>query len=482
MAGIDMVEIDQHVLEPASSPSTGLEEELDDDDIEEISIDDLKRRMWKDRMRMQKFKEKQNEEPEYEASSTKKVASQRKKMARAQDSILKYMVKIMEVCNGQGFVYGIVPEKGKPVTGSSDSLRQWWKETVQFNQNAPKAIAQYMPVVEAADESVKPGTTLMHLLHDLQDTTLGSLLSALIQHCVPPQRKFPLDMGVPPPWWPSGSEVWWGQQGRAQELGPPPYRKPHDLKKAWKISVLAAVIKHMSPDLGRMRRLVKQSKCLQDKMTAKESVTWSKVVDQEELFFQRPEKYLKTSSDEEENEKKRSDAFRRNEKRKCGFSFREESNLERMSYPCHNYECPRSEPSAVFFDKNLRTNHEILCIYRDTPSGKGPEVYGKGPRNTEVMVGSEIVDSNRGTVNLHDWTELVHPGEVRERPYGGDRVEEYMNYWKGSIEDMVMGTDAFATQRECVDLNSDPCDEHVSLYDYRETSIWDLKYVDNSSP
>ncbi|PKI58723.1 hypothetical protein CRG98_020879 [Punica granatum] len=428
-----MVEIDQHVLEPASSPSTGLEEELDDDDIEEISIDDLKRRMWKDRMRMQKFKEKQNEEPEYEASSTKKVASQRKKMARAQDSILKYMVKIMEVCNGQGFVYGIVPEKGKPVTGSSDSLRQWWKETVQFNQNAPKAIAQYMPVVEAADESVKPGTTLMHLLHDLQDTTLGSLLSALIQHCVPPQRKFPLDMGVPPPWWPSGSEVWWGQQGRAQELGPPPYRKPHDLKKAWKISVLAAVIKHMSPDLGRMRRL-------------------------------------------------RSDAFRRNEKRKCGFSFREESNLERMSYPCHNYECPRSEPSAVFFDKNLRTNHEILCIYRDTPSGKGPEVYGKGPRNTEVMVGSEIVDSNRGTVNLHDWTELVHPGEVRERPYGGDRVEEYMNYWKGSIEDMVMGTDAFATQRECVDVNSDPCDEHVSLYDYRETSIWDLKYVDNSSP
>ena len=51
-------------------------------------------------------------------------------MAKAQDSILKYMVKIMEVCKGQGFIYGIVPERGKPMTGSFDSLCQWWKEKI----------------------------------------------------------------------------------------------------------------------------------------------------------------------------------------------------------------------------------------------------------------------------------------------------------------------------------------------------------------
>ncbi|KAJ6414377.1 hypothetical protein OIU84_003385 [Salix udensis] len=39
--------------------------------------------------------------------------ARRKKMARAQDGILKYMLKLMEVCKARGFVYGIIPEKGK---------------------------------------------------------------------------------------------------------------------------------------------------------------------------------------------------------------------------------------------------------------------------------------------------------------------------------------------------------------------------------
>lgn len=156
------------------------------------------------------------------------------------------MMKIMAVCNAQGFVYGIVPEKGKPVTGSSDSLREWWKENVKFGQNAPAAIANYMPLLENQDLDLDPNS-YMHLLNELQDTTLGSLLSALMQHCMPPQRRFPLERGLAPPWWPNGTEQWWGEQGLlAHEHGPPPYKKPHDLKKAWKVSVLAAVIKHVS--------------------------------------------------------------------------------------------------------------------------------------------------------------------------------------------------------------------------------------------
>uniref|UniRef100_A0A5B7A8Y7 Putative EIN3-like protein EIL2 n=1 Tax=Davidia involucrata TaxID=16924 RepID=A0A5B7A8Y7_DAVIN len=63
-----------------------------------------------------------------------------------------------------------------------------------------------------------------------------------------------------------------------------PYKKPHDLKKAWKVGVLTAVIKHMSPDIAKIRKLVRQSKCLQDKMTAKESATWLAIINQEEAF------------------------------------------------------------------------------------------------------------------------------------------------------------------------------------------------------
>ncbi|XP_015944054.1 putative ETHYLENE INSENSITIVE 3-like 4 protein [Arachis duranensis] len=269
---------------------------------ETINYEDLKKRIWKDRILLQKMKEKLNMD-ESENKEAKQEASRKKKMSRAQDSILKYMVKIMEVCKARGFVYGIIPEKGKPVTGSSDSLREWWKEDIRFDQTAPTAIAKYLPLLEKGELDK---SSSIHLLQNLQDTTLGSLLSSLMQHCVPPQRRYPLDKGVAPPWWPNGSEAWWGEQGfLAQKHGPPPYKKPHDLKKAWKVSVLASVIKHMSPDLEKLRRLVTQSRTLQDRMTAKDSATWSKVVNKEEALVRLTNKCLKISpsSNDEENNK-----------------------------------------------------------------------------------------------------------------------------------------------------------------------------------
>nr|1WIJ_A Chain A, ETHYLENE-INSENSITIVE3-like 3 protein [Arabidopsis thaliana] len=123
------------------------------------------------------------------------------------------------------------------------------------------------------------------VLQDLQDATLGSLLSSLMQHCDPPQRKYPLEKGTPPPWWPTGNEEWWVKLGLPKSQSPP-YRKPHDLKKMWKVGVLTAVINHMLPDIAKIKRHVRQSKCLQDKMTAKESAIWLAVLNQEESLIQ----------------------------------------------------------------------------------------------------------------------------------------------------------------------------------------------------
>eukprot|EP01018_Ginkgo_biloba_P020646 Gb_03292 [translate_table: standard] len=255
---------------------------------DEIDVDELEKRMWKDRLRLRRIKEHQKEN--YDGDSVKQRQSQeqarRKKMSRAQDGILKYMLKMMEVCKAQGFVYGIIPEKGKPVSGASDNLRAWWKERVRFDRNGPAAIAKYQvehmsPGKNECNVSVAP---IPQTLQELQDTTLGSLLSALMQHCDPPQRRYPLEKGVSPPWWPSGNEDWWPQVGLPKGQGSPPYKKPHDLKKAWKVGVLTAVIKHISPDIAKIRKLVRQSKCLQDKMTAKESATWLSVVSQEEVL------------------------------------------------------------------------------------------------------------------------------------------------------------------------------------------------------
>ncbi|RYR40349.1 hypothetical protein Ahy_A09g046089 [Arachis hypogaea] len=138
-----MVLIQEEMDPPYVQLSDTEDEEIDvtlTAEDEMIDYEDLKKRICKDRVLLQKMKEKLNMD-ESENREAKQEASRKKKMSRAQDSVLKYMIKIMEVCKARGFVYGIVPEKGKPVTGSSDSLREWWKEDIRFDQNAPAAIA-----------------------------------------------------------------------------------------------------------------------------------------------------------------------------------------------------------------------------------------------------------------------------------------------------------------------------------------------------
>lgn len=259
---------------------------------EEIEAEELEKRMWKDSVKLKRIKERQKiaAQRAAERQKNKQTSDQarRKKMSRAQDGILKYMLKLMEVCKARGFVYGIIPEKGKPVSGASDNIRAWWKEKVKFDKNGPAAITRYEAdclAMGAADSSRKGSS--QSALQDLQDATLGSLLSSLMQHCDPPQRKYPLEKGIPPPWWPTGNEDWWIKLGLPQGQSPP-YKKPHDLKKMWKVGVLTAVIKHMSPDIAKIRRHVRQSKCLQDKMTAKESAIWLSVLSREESVIEQP--------------------------------------------------------------------------------------------------------------------------------------------------------------------------------------------------
>ncbi|KAL0557113.1 hypothetical protein IC582_005631 [Cucumis melo] len=401
-----------------------LEEDYSD---EELDVDELERRMWRDRMLLRRLKEQSKEKEGADSSKQRQSQEQarRKKMSRAQDGILKYMLKMMEVCKAQGFVYGIIPEKGKPVSGASDNLRAWWKEKVRFDRNGPAAIAKYEAdhAIPGNNDECNTVASTPHTLQELQDTTLGSLLSALMQHCDPPQRRFPLEKGVSPPWWPTGNEEWWPELGLPKDQGPPPYKKPHDLKKAWKVSVLTAVIKHMSPDIAKIRKLVRQSKCLQDKMTAKESATWLAIVNQEEALARKlyPDKcppvsicgsgslLISDTSDydvegvedepnveaeeskphdlnffnmgapgsrerlmmppvcpqiKEEFMENNSDF---NQKRK---QMTDESNtiMNPKMYTCEYSQCPYNSARLGFLDRNSRNNHQLNCPFRSDSS------------------------------------------------------------------------------------------------------------------
>lgn len=465
-----------------------------EDDHEEISYTDLKKRMWKDRMRMQKMKEMRTMDESN--SAARQEASRRKKLSRAHDAVLKYMVKMMEVCKAQGFVYGIVNEKGNPITGSSDSLRQWWKETVRFDQNAPIALADFLPLIMKEGE-LDP-VSCMHLLLELQDTTLGSLLSALMQHCMPPQRQFPLDKGLAPPWWPTGKELWWGEQGSAQEHGPPPYRKPHDLKKAWKVSVLTAIIKHMAPDFSRMRRIVNHSKNLQDKMSARETNTWSKIVNQEEAVKQFSEKCCIISSKheaKEEDDEERNGVREIKRKRKKNTDVKVNTFL----FACPNLGCPRSDMISGFVDDNSRIQHQSQCNYRidDHVEQLNGQVFHQGdsnslvrnpsfeynvPINPNMSVGitnnldSDIegvakwVDVEVAKANIPQSNDLhqLHTNEVVQEVESVLELADFDKYLESiNIEEL-----AEMCREDVVNVNGGP----MFLHDLELPSVWDLSY------
>ncbi|CAI9753149.1 unnamed protein product [Fraxinus pennsylvanica] len=449
-------------IEPPSPSSSIDQSDDEEEEEEEISYNDLKKRMWKDRIRLEKIMaQRERLEPE---SKPNQEQLRKKIMSRAQHEILKYMVKIMEVCNAQGFVYGIIPEKGKPVTGSSDSLKEWWKEKVSFDKHAPVAIAEFLQKI------VKQGNldpiSYVHLLQELRDTTLGSILSALMQYCVPPQRRFPLEIGLSPPWWPKGNEVWWGDQGVvAQEQGVPPYKKPHDLKKAWKVSVLAAIIKHMYPNMDRLRRLVNQSKSLQHKMTVTETTTWSRVVNQEEALLKLTEKALKISPSKEEEENKEIAELLDGSNQKRKFESESEEPAATL-YACQNSECPQSELEFGSEYKKSRTDHEATCSYSKD--------------DLFAVINQEIVDENqegvitRQEASLNDWINmLLEKGNAnldeQSNEFVGETISSaignYGNYWGENIIEQFHLDPTYGN----VDL------EQI-LHEEGAISIWDLAY------
>ncbi|WOG97364.1 hypothetical protein DCAR_0416704 [Daucus carota subsp. sativus] len=476
-----MVEIHEEI--DVQSPT----EDITDDGDEEISYNDLKNRMRKDRIRMQKLKAKR-EEPE--SSEARLEQLRRKKMSRSQDAVLKYMVKIMEVCNAQGFVYGIVTEKGKPVTGSSDSLRSWWKESVRFDLNAPAAIATFLPsIIEQAVE-MDP-TSCMHHLQDLHDTTLGSLISLLMQHCIPPQRRFPLERGLAPPWWPNGNEIWWGDQGStSQEQGPPPYKKPHDLKKAWKVSVLAAIIKHMSLNLDRTRRLVKQSKCLQNKMTSKETASLSKVINQEEVLVKLTQKSLNISTPESNESVKEGhggalDRSTLHNYQKRKYKFDSERSVDKL-YAYQNSARPHTELPLGFSNKNLQADHQSSCGHHnifEVPKALGS--YATYTATTEhPLINIEVAQhegrmKKRNVTNDGEWMEMdIEMDEehldAQEKQANLNLVEKYGQYWEEDVVEQVWFEELYGTRREKVDLNTALTKEVWN--EMGTTSIWDLGY------
>jgi ethylene-insensitive protein 3 len=200
--------------------------------------------------------------------------------------VLDEMMQI-EQCPIKGYLYGMVDKDGKTVTGASDSLRAWWKGQAMFDKVALSQIDLCLKENSLSSNVAKDneGRSTIELLMELSDPTLGSILTLLAQHCNPPQRNFPYEKLVPPPWWPTSQEGWWGQTGISAEEGPPPFKKPHDLRKKWKAAVIIGIIKLMSPEFSKLYSLVEQSQHLSSRMNAKERKFWTLALVAEAMLY-----------------------------------------------------------------------------------------------------------------------------------------------------------------------------------------------------
>lgn len=237
-------------------------QEIDRENVDEAAIEELRLSIWDSIVCLKHLKDRRG----YEELQQNRAAMidhaqtqlQRKRVARSQGRILESSSALMEEGVIEGFVFGLVPFDGKAVGGASANLRAWWKNAVHFDRDGPAAMAAHY--TEARSLQVMAEFSIPAALAELPDVILSSLISTLMPICEPPQRKFPLRKGNPPPWWPAEEKQW----------SRPPYKKPHDLKKPWKVTVLIAILRHLMPDIDRIQRSVERSMCLHDKITAKE--------------------------------------------------------------------------------------------------------------------------------------------------------------------------------------------------------------------
>ncbi|XP_074588050.1 protein ETHYLENE-INSENSITIVE 3-like 1a [Curcuma longa] len=251
---------------PSSSFDVASPQVIDWKNADEAAIEELRLSIWDNIVSLKHLEDRRG----YKELRRNRAAlidhaqtqSQRKRLARSQGRILESLTALMEEGVIEGFVFGLVPCNGEAVGGASANLRAWWKDAVRFDRDGPAAMAAHC--AEARSQLVMADFSIPAALAELQDGILSSLISALMPICEPPQRKFPLRKGNPPPWWPAAEEE------EEEDWSRPPYKKPHDLKKSWKVSVLIAILRHLMPDVDRIQHSVERSVCLQDKITAKE--------------------------------------------------------------------------------------------------------------------------------------------------------------------------------------------------------------------
>ncbi|KAK7322505.1 hypothetical protein VNO77_25887 [Canavalia gladiata] len=384
-----------------ASISTKIEEETrvneDNRGKKKLSIEELETRMWRDRMLLRKLKEERREREKGQSMEQLK----KKTMSRAQDSVLKNMLKMMEICGVRGFVYGIIPEKGKPVSGASDNLRAWWKEKVKFDRNGPTAISRYDEEsgLHGINDTLCGDSSSAYTLHDLPDTTLGTLQDKLTA---------------------KETAIWMAVIKREELLAkkmypqmfPPPPDPDHD---------------HVAAPLRRPNLFIEGTNYENEGNGDCKNVVVVVGEPNNTLSSAAAASNVANSSDNNMLPINKNNMPSENGANKRKADSVESITIPHEAYSCHNSQCPFHENISIGFnDRNARNNHQLTCQFSGTIS-------------TVQMVGgskSQLGSSNLDGQSWHTSAQVLNQNQTLggASDNSGDMLSDLMDIYTAGFQ------------------------------------------------
>ncbi|RWV82931.1 hypothetical protein GW17_00055527, partial [Ensete ventricosum] len=122
----------------SSSQQGGLASEELIESVDKLSEEQVKALMGSLKARLKRVKKRRYDRSRSMDAAKRSDGKERKvKTSQVQEEIMRHMSRLTDACNVQGFVYGLIWEKGKLLTGASNGLKDWWQDKVQFDKNGP---------------------------------------------------------------------------------------------------------------------------------------------------------------------------------------------------------------------------------------------------------------------------------------------------------------------------------------------------------
>lgn len=209
----------------------------------------------------------------------------RRTTCQTNTELLKVLQWAMDQNFIRGYAYGLILNDGSTVNGASHDLSAWWEDKVRFDKNAMAASYLFHGSDTGASHvyGIDPSLPLHKALLQISDSLIGAMVSVLMTmlNSLQPLHECKTASSEAPLWWPTGKDDWWPELADMTK-SVPDYKLRHNLRKAHKVAVLVAMIRHMEPNYRAITDIVQQCFYMRkNTITPHEMVAWDAAITEE---------------------------------------------------------------------------------------------------------------------------------------------------------------------------------------------------------